>query len=101
MMNRRDFLAAASAFAAGSLAPRCNWAGEIPPDITITRAIAFDLPTRRNKVAGKNSHLDVHGDRSADRMVRLYTSAGIEGIGNCRAERRELRRLLGKSLRDV
>jgi L-alanine-DL-glutamate epimerase-like enolase superfamily enzyme len=33
-------------------------------------------------------------------MVRLYTNAGIEGIGNCRAEREALEPLLGKRLAD-
>jgi L-alanine-DL-glutamate epimerase-like enolase superfamily enzyme len=99
-MNRREFLAGASAFAAlGAFSSR-SWSNELPPDLRITRIVGFDLPSRRSKVAGKNSRLDVHGDRASDRMVRLYTNTGLEGLGNCRAEERRLRRLLGKPLRD-
>jgi L-alanine-DL-glutamate epimerase-like enolase superfamily enzyme len=99
-MNRREFLASASTFAAlGTISAR-SWSNELPPDLRITRIVGFDLPSRRSKVAGKNSRLDVHGDRASDRMVRLYTNTGQEGLGNCRAEERRLRRLLGKPLRD-
>jgi L-alanine-DL-glutamate epimerase-like enolase superfamily enzyme len=68
--------------------------------IRITRIVGFELPTRRSKVAGKNSRLDVHGDRSADRMVRLYTNTGLEGLGNCRADEAALSKLVGQALRD-
>lgn len=98
-MNRREFLGSASALSVfGSLAPHA-WADQLPPDLRITRIVGFDLPSRRSKVAGKNSRLDVHGDRASDRMVRIYTNSGLEGLGNCRAEERRLSRLLGKPLR--
>jgi L-alanine-DL-glutamate epimerase-like enolase superfamily enzyme len=38
----------------------------------------------------------VHGDRATDRMLRIYTNAGIEGLGNCRAEKEAAAKLLGK-----
>ena len=100
-MQRRDFLAATGALAAGGLLRSVSWANDIPRDIRITRIVSFDVTSRRPKMVGKNSRLDVHGDRATDRMVRIYTNAGIEGIGNCRAEQPELASLLGKALADL
>jgi L-alanine-DL-glutamate epimerase-like enolase superfamily enzyme len=68
---------------------------DVPRDLKITRIVSFDLTSRRPRLVGKNSHLGVHGDRSTDRMVRLFTNAGIEGIGNCRADEKALAGLLG------
>jgi L-alanine-DL-glutamate epimerase-like enolase superfamily enzyme len=72
-------------------------AEDAPKDARIVRAVGFDVPCRRSKVAGRNARLDVHGDRATDRMVRLYTNAGVEGIGNCRAEKQAVAQLLGKN----
>jgi len=71
-------------------------AADLPRDVRVTRAVGFRVTHRRPKIAGKNSRLDVHGDRAVDRMLRLYTNAGIEGIGNCRAGKGEVAKLLGK-----
>lgn len=92
-MKRREFLAAA----ATSLVPLGSLADELPRDIKVTRIAGFDLISRRSKQAGKNSRLDVHGDRARDRMVRIFTSAGVDGLGNCRADSRVLAGLLGKN----
>ena len=73
-MNRREFLAG---LAAGASMTKPIAADELPRDLRITRAVGFRLTHRRSKVAGKNSRLDVHGDRGHDRMLRLYTNAGI------------------------
>jgi len=91
-MNRREFLAAS---VVGASMTRSLAAADVPRDIRITRAVGFRLASRRSKIAGKNSRLDVHGDRAADRMVRLYTNAGIEGIGNCRAGKDRVAELVG------
>jgi L-alanine-DL-glutamate epimerase-like enolase superfamily enzyme len=91
-MQRREFLAAL----AGVALARVVRSGELPKDVRIARAVGFDLPSRRSKVAGKNAQKDVHGDRANDRMLRLYTNAGVEGIGNCRAEKDAVAKLLGK-----
>ena len=99
-MQRREFLAAAGAVAVAGLSHRWSWADEIPPDITITRIVGFEITSRRPKMVGKNSRLDVHGDRATDRMVRIFTNAGIEGIGNCRAGQGDLAALLGKRIAD-
>jgi L-alanine-DL-glutamate epimerase-like enolase superfamily enzyme len=99
-MNRRRFLVAAGAFAASARWARPAWAADIPRDVRITRAVGFDLACRRSKVAGKNARLDVHGDSATDRMVRLFTSAGVEGLGNCRADEAAVAELVGKPLAD-
>ena len=100
-IKRRDFLAAAGALATIGVSRAASWAADIPPDLRITRIVGFDVVSRRPKMVGKNSRLDVHGDRATDRMVRIYTNAGIEGIGNCRAEQGRLRPLLGKSVAEL
>ncbi len=100
-MVRREFLAASAMLAAGGLLRRPCWADEIPRDVRITRIVGFEVTSQRPKMVGKNSRLDVHGDSATDRMVRVYTNAGIEGIGNCRAEEAALSALLGKPLADV
>lgn len=96
-MTRRNFLALASAATAATVLPRWSWASDLPRDIRITRIIAFDLESKRPKVCGKNARLDVHGDRGRDRMVRLFTNTGLEGLGNCRANEKELSSLLGQN----
>jgi L-alanine-DL-glutamate epimerase-like enolase superfamily enzyme len=100
-MNRREFLATTGAIAASGLLPSVGLSEEIPGDVRITRIVGFDVTSRRPKLVGKNSRLDVHGDSATDSMVRLYTNSGIEGIGNCRRRRRELAPLLGKKLTDL
>jgi L-alanine-DL-glutamate epimerase-like enolase superfamily enzyme len=72
-------------------------AADAPTDVRIVRAVGFDVPCRRSKVAGRNARLDVHGDRATDRMLRLYTNAGVEGIGNCRADKDAVAQLIGKN----
>ena len=93
-MRRREFLKAA---VSTTLLPLWSWAKETPRDIKITRIVGFNLVSERSKLAGKNSRLDVHGRRATDRMVRLYTNVGLEGIGNCRTGKKELAQLLGKN----
>jgi len=90
-MQRRQFVAVGTSLLLGRLVQ----AAQLPRDVKITRILGFDLPTRRSKLAGKNSQLGVHGDSSRDRMVRLFTNAGVEGLGNCRAEKEALAQLLG------
>jgi L-alanine-DL-glutamate epimerase-like enolase superfamily enzyme len=91
-MRRRDFL---TTIAAAALT-RVVEAADLPKDIRITRVVGFDLVSQRSKIAGKNARLDVHGDRATDRMVRLFTNAGVEGFGNCRAEKEAAAQLIGK-----
>jgi len=95
---RRQFLAATAVLAAPVWSRQVCAAHEIPPDVRITRIVGFDLTSRRPKLVGKNSRLDVHGDNATDRMVRIYTNAGMEGVGNCRTEADALTKLLAKPL---
>lgn len=93
-MKRRDFLLAC---AGGALFERALQAAQLdlPDDVKVTRVIGFNVESRRSKIAGKNSRLDVHGDRATDRMLRIYTSSGLEGVGNCRADEEAAEKLLG------
>ena len=100
-MNRREFFTTTGAIAATSLLPSISIADEIPADIHITRIVGFDVTSRRPKLVGKNSRLDVHGDSATDSMVRLYTNSDVEGIGNCRRRQSELAPILGKKLVDL
>lgn len=93
-MQRREFLAAA---AAGSVFGSFGEAAELPDDLRITRAVGFRLPLKRNKVAGRNARLGVHGDTSSDRMLRLFTNKGIEGLGYCPAGKEAVAKLLGRN----
>jgi L-alanine-DL-glutamate epimerase-like enolase superfamily enzyme len=88
-MKRREFLA--------GLALARAVLGEDVPDVRITRVVGFDLVSQRLKVAGKNARLDVHGDRATDRMLRIYTNASLDGIGNCRADENAAAQLIGKN----
>lgn len=93
-MQRRRFL---SLSLSSALLPALLQAAELPSDIRITRAVAFSVENRRNRVVGCNSHLGVHGDRTTDRMLRLYTNAGIEGLGSLGSLRKEdAAKLLGR-----
>ncbi len=95
-MQRRRFLIASAVAATAALA-RVVRAADLPQDVRITRAIGFDLPSRRAKVAGKNARLDVHGDRAVDRMLRLDTNLGVQAFGNCRAGQESVAQLLGRN----
>ena len=101
--TRRQFLrgCASSAVTAMTLGTSVSLraaAEDVRGDICITRIVAFDLRSKRNKVAGKNAQLDVHGDSAVDPMVRIYTNAqGVEGLGICRATKEKLAELLGRN----
>src|SRR5438874_7175933 len=102
--SRREFLlgGASSAMTAMALASVTSLLAADPrSDVHITRVVGFDLPSKRNKVAGKNARLDVHGDSAVDPMVRIYTNAeGVEGVGVCRASKEKLSQLLGRNPSD-
>ncbi len=104
-MDRRHFLktslttgvsAGVGASLAGSWAPLSAMADDLP-DVKITRVVGFDLVTHRDKLVGRNSRLNVHGDRSMDRMIRIYTNTGAEGLGPCRSSQADVAKLLGKN----
>lgn len=92
MIDRRQFLGAA---AASTLFGRIASAEVFPKDLRITRIVSFDLPTRRAKYVGKNARRGDHGQTSRDRMVRLYTNLGVEGLARCWKPKEALAPLLG------
>jgi L-alanine-DL-glutamate epimerase-like enolase superfamily enzyme len=96
-MHRRHFLSATTAVAAAALFDKTFANAEAPRDVKITRVVGFNLASRRNKLAGKNARLDVHGDRGRDRMLRIFTNAGVEGLGNCAIGKETASELLGKN----
>jgi L-alanine-DL-glutamate epimerase-like enolase superfamily enzyme len=100
-MKRREFLTTLGAAVGAAAFSRVAWAADLPNDVTIERIIRFDLASRRPKLVGKNSRLDVHGDSASDRMVRLVASDGTEGLGSCRASEEDLRPLLGRSVSEL
>lgn len=104
-MNRRTFLQQSTIIgaAAATCWPATNCTAAAKPDkkIKITRVIGFVLRTRRSKIAGRNSRLDVHGDRSGDRMLWIKTDKGLDGLGACRANKTAAAKLLGKTLGEL
>lgn len=101
-MKRREFLertlAVTAATCGGTALNRSiAAAADDLTDVKITRVVGFDLLTRRDKLIGRNSRLDVHGDRSMDRMIRIYTNVGVEGLGPCRSEKKDVAKLLGQN----
>lgn len=91
-MTRREFLGAAIA----ATAAQRGWAAQTPAGVKITRVVNFDLHLRRPKYIGKNSHRDDHGETSSDRVLRLYTNAGVDGFGTCSCGANECAQLLGR-----
>ena len=93
-MHRRQFL---RSVASSALLGRIARAESLPSDLKITRIVSFDLHTRRAKFVGKNAVRGDHGQNSRDRMARLYTNMGVEGVGRCWKDKQALAPLLGKN----
>jgi len=93
-MQRRQFL---GTVAASAVLGRIARAESLPADLKITRIVSFDLHTRRAKFVGKNAVRGDHGQHSRDRMARLYTNMGVEGVGRCWKPEEALAPLLGKN----
>ena len=93
-MHRRQFL---RSVAAAGLLGNIVGADSLPSDLKITRIVSFDLHTKRSKYVGKNARRGDHGQSSRDRMARLYTNLGVEGIGRCWKPVEALAPLLGKN----
>jgi L-alanine-DL-glutamate epimerase-like enolase superfamily enzyme len=93
-MHRRQFL---GTVAASAVLRRIAAAQSFPADLRITRIVSFDLHTRRSKFVGKNAVRGDHGQTSRDRMARLYTNLGVEGLGRCWRDEKSLAQLLGKN----
>ena len=87
-MRRRTFLRASGlGLVSASIASNALWADDESAGLEelrgfrITSVTGFRHECPRPKLVGKNSHLDVHGDRTADRCLRIATDRGIEGVG--------------------
>ncbi|MFP6899931.1 MAG: enolase C-terminal domain-like protein [Opitutales bacterium] len=93
-LSRRQFVSTALAT---PLLAELAWAKDLTRDIRINRVIHCRIPTRRSKVAGKNSRKEVHGDSSGDALLRLFTNSGHEGFGHGRMQRKQAESLLGKN----
>ncbi len=103
-MNRRDFLAAASAAAGAVGLARAaepgttpEWMKRVPADAKITRVTSFELEMTRPKHVGKNSYRHDHGPKAFERIVRFYTNTGVDGFGPCWSGANECAAFLGKS----
>lgn len=70
---------------------------DYPDDIKITRIVSFNLTSHRIKLVGNNAVGGVHGTAAKERMVRIYTNSGIEGIGRCYKPEHVLVSLLGRN----
>ena len=66
-------------------------------DLRITRIVCFNLTSHRPKMVGNNAVGGVHNDHAKERMVRLFTNTGIEGLGRCYVPPQILVSLLGRN----
>jgi L-alanine-DL-glutamate epimerase-like enolase superfamily enzyme len=100
-MKRRDFLKLSGGICLLPISSCTQISKEIPPDTKIHRVVGFDLNCERNKIAGKNTVKDVHGSKARDEMMRIFTNAGIDGIGHCSANEKIASKILNKSLKEL
>ena len=87
-MKRRTFLRASGlGLASATIASKTLRADDESAElealrgVRITSITGFRHECPRPKLVGKNSHLDVHGDRTVEHCLRIGTDRGIEGIG--------------------
>src|SRR5205085_10970434 len=66
----------------------------------ITKVTGFRHVCRRPKFIGKNAFKDVHGQQTADDVLRIGTDQGLEGVGVGTASPESARRLLGHRLEE-
>jgi L-alanine-DL-glutamate epimerase-like enolase superfamily enzyme len=70
-------------------------------DILVTCVVGFTHVARRRKLIGKNAKKDVHGDEAVDKVLRIYTSEGLDGVGFGNVTVHEAEGLVGLSLADL
>lgn len=70
-------------------------------EIRIACVVGFTHVTKRPKFIGKNAKRDVHGDRATETVIRIYTDAGLDGVGVGNISRERAETLIGVSLRDL
>src|SRR5688572_24300352 len=98
-LTRRDFLgrAAAAGLLTLGVAPATARAAaiELPADVKITAITRTRYPVKHPRKIGRNSFKD-HGPGHLEGLVRVKTSAGVEGIGNELSDK-----LIGKTLGEL
>jgi hypothetical protein len=62
----------------------------------INRVRRFTVTSKRWKVVGKNSHLDVHGDTATDALLIIDTTGGQQGFGWSRSNEGDAAELLDR-----
>ena len=70
-------------------------------DIKVTCVVGFRHVSRRRKQIGKNARKDVHGREAVEKVVRVYTDAGLDGIGFGNIGAAEAAPLVGMTLAEV
>ena len=100
-MRRRDMLQLTTAALLATTTSPIAWSGQAPTAANssgdrITRIRHFTVTSKRWKVVGKNSHLDVHGDTATDRLLIINTASGLEGFGSSNPDEADAARLLNK-----
>jgi len=96
-VNRRTFVAAIGSSAAWAVLEGTSSAAPLalPADVKITAISTTRHPVRHPRKIGRNSFKD-HGAGHEEGLVRVQTSAGVEGVGN------ELKpEVLGKTLGEL
>ena len=99
--GRRDVLQLAPATLLGTVLTQTactdeNQATANSSENRINRVRRFTVTSRRWKVVGKNSHLDVHGDTATDTLLIIDTTSGLQGFGWANASETEAVELLNK-----
>lgn len=74
---------------------------DVLADIRVIGVVGFSHTTQRRKFIGRNAKKDVHGDQATEPVVRIYTDAGLDGIGFGRITAVEAQGLLGRSLAQI
>ena len=104
-MRRRTFLRAAGlGMASASIASKAARADEdsgmldMLRGFRITSLTGFRHDCPRPKFVGKNSHLDVHGDRTSENCLRIATERGVEGVGVGNLSPDRARAIVGRTL---
>jgi len=110
-MKRRNFFKSSLGGLSGIFLNRRGWSHMSEPidsvriskgsvfqnDLQITRIICFNLTSHRMKIVGKNAVGGIHGNTAKERVVKLFTNRGIEGIGRCYSPEHVLVSLLGRN----
>jgi len=96
--SRRQFVRNVGLLGAGLCVWPFGCRESVPQDIRITRILQFELRGKRPKYVGKNARIGEHTEYGYDKGIRVYTSAGLQGIGTFWGDEAGMRSLLGKNL---